>query len=145
MEGQNRSPQEDRGLAEVVKFNGEVFAEVIRKGSRSERSVFISPADSSMQLGVLSHAKGFIETPHYHKKIKRTIEDLQQLVVVQKGVAEVDFFGKDGGKLGSVKLNEGDAILLKNGAHSLKALSDLQCLSLKQGPFMGEANDKVEI
>ena len=40
-------------------------------------------------------------------------------------------------------LNKGDAIVLKHGIHAIKVLEDMQCISVKQGPFLGQEFDKV--
>jgi hypothetical protein len=44
-----------------------------------------------------------------------------------------------------VILRQGDAILLVDGAHSVRVLEDMQCVSVKQGPFLGVEKDKIEI
>ncbi len=145
MEGQKGPSQKNRTIIETFESGGIRYAEIIRKSTWVEKTAFFSPKDSSMQLGLLAHKAGFSEKPHYHKPIKRIISNLQQMFVVQKGKVAVDFFDDKGTLLGDVTLNEGDAILLMNGAHSLRALKDSQCVSVKQGPFLGDENDKVEI
>jgi hypothetical protein len=42
-----------------------------------------------------------------------------------------------------VVLNSGDAILLVHGAHAVRVIEDMQCVTVKQGPFFGADNDKV--
>jgi hypothetical protein len=98
-----------------------------------------------MQFGLLAHGKGFIEPAHYHKPIERKIMNLAQMFVVQKGKIAVDFFTADGKKFREVVLGVGDSILLIDGAHSIRVLEDMQCVSVKQGPFLGAENDKVNI
>ena len=132
-------------LCEVIEYNGRRYAEVIRADARVEKSVFFSPAASSMQFGLLAHEAGFVGAPHTHPPIPRTINDLQQMFVVQRGIVAADFFDEDGQLLGSVELGPGDAILLVHGAHSIRVIEDMQCVSIKQGPFMGVENDKVEL
>jgi hypothetical protein len=145
MERQKGHSKKNRGLTEIIEHGGKRYAEIIRKSLRVEKTTFFSPADSSMQLGLLAHKKGFKETPHSHKKIKRTISDLQQILVIQRGKAAIDFFNDEGTLFDTAILDKGDAVLLMNGVHSLRALEDLQCISVKQGPFLGDENDKVEI
>jgi hypothetical protein len=45
--------------------------------------------------------------------------------------------------LHEVTLNPGDAIVLIHGVHSIRVLEDMQCISVKQGPFLGTQYDKV--
>lgn len=130
---------------EAIEFNGVRYAEVIWADSKATITKFCSPASSSMQFGLLAHEKGFVEPPHYHKPIERKIKDLQQMFVVQKGKIAVDFHDAEGRKFREVILNVGDAILLMDGAHSVRVLEDMQCVSVKQGPFLGAENDKINI
>jgi len=130
---------------ERIEIGGVTFAEVIRAGAKVETSTFVSRPESSFQLGLLAHHAGFVEPVHYHKKITRQITDLQQFLIVQTGNIAVTFHADDGALLREVALGPGDAILLIHGAHSLRMLEDSQCISVKQGPFLGVENDKVEL
>jgi anti-sigma factor ChrR (cupin superfamily) len=130
---------------ETIENDGVRFAEVIWANSTVEKTRFLSPDESSMQFGLLAHEAGFVEPAHYHKPIERTIKNLAQMLVVQKGVLAIDFFTTAGTKFREVVLRIGDAILLLDGAHSVRVIEDMQCVSVKQGPFLGADNDKVEI
>ncbi len=130
---------------EVVEYNGIRYAEIIWADTRVEKSRFFSPPESSFQFGLLAHEAGFVEAPHTHKPVARTISDLQQMFVVQRGVVAVEFFSNDGHLLREVILRQGDAILLIHGAHSIRVVEDMQCVSVKQGPFLGVDNDKVNL
>jgi hypothetical protein len=130
---------------EIIEHDGVRYAEVLRADARVAKTRFFSPADSSLQFGLLAHEKGFVEPAHYHHPIERRIKDLQQMFVVQRGVVAVDFFDAKGRKINEVVLRAGDAIVLVHGAHSVRVLEDMQCVSVKQGPFLGDEKDKVEI
>lgn len=132
-------------MIEVIEAQGVRFAEILRAGARVETTRFFSPAGSSLQFGLLAHGAGFVEPAHVHHPVKREIRDLQQMFVVQRGVVAVDFFGSDQQKVAEVVLKAGDAILLVDGAHSVRVLEDMQCVSVKQGPFLGAEKDKIEI
>lgn len=130
---------------QIIEHDGVRFAEIIRANIRVEKSRFFSPSESSMQFGLLAHEAGFVEPPHVHPNIERRITGLQQMFVVQRGVVAVDFFDVQGSKVDEVILKQGDAILLVDGAHSVRVLEDMQCVSVKQGPFLGVEMDKIEI
>ncbi|MCI5057618.1 MAG: hypothetical protein MRY83_16005 [Flavobacteriales bacterium] len=134
---------EDKINIESVEYNGIRYAEVIWADSRVSATTFFSPAKSSFQFGLLAHAKGFEEPPHYHKSMGRLIEDLQQMFVVQRGIVDVELYSDDKKLLRTIRLNPGDAIVLIHGIHAIKVIEDMQCLSIKQGPFLGDENDKV--
>jgi hypothetical protein len=132
-------------MIEVIEYQGTRYAEVIRADVRVEKTRFFSPAESSFQFGLLAHEAGYQESPHFHQEFERTVTDLQQMFVVQRGIVGVQLFDDEGGLLREVILNPGDAIVLIHGAHAIRVIEDMQCISVKQGPFLGDVLDKVLI
>ncbi len=130
---------------EIIEFNGTRYAEIIWASARVEKTRFFSPAESSFQFGLLAHEAGYQELPHFHQEFERTVRDLQQMFVVQRGVVGVQLFDDEGALIREVILNPGDAIVLIQGAHAIRVIEDMQCISVKQGPFMGDAFDKVAV
>jgi hypothetical protein len=128
---------------ELVEHCNIRYAEILWSDTQVEHTTFFSPPESSFQLGLLAHKTGFIEPAHYHKRLTRTINDLQQMFVVQKGVVAVRLFTEEGEVFREVVLRSGDAIVLIHGTHAIHVIEDMQCISVKQGPFMGIENDKV--
>lgn len=129
----------------MIEHNGVRYAEVIRADVTVKKTSFFSPAESSFQFGLLAHEAGYLEEPHYHREFSRTVNDLQQMFVVQKGVVGVRLYADDGALLREVVLRPGDAIVLVHGAHAIRVIEDMQCISVKQGPFLGVEYDKVVI
>lgn len=130
---------------EVIEFSGLIYAEIIWADTSVEVTKFFSPVKSSFQFGLLAHKKGFVEPAHYHHPVRREILDLQQMFVVQRGVIAVDFYSPEGVKFREVVLHAGDAISLAGGSHAVRVLEDMQCVSVKQGPFLGDQLDKVNV
>lgn len=130
---------------EVIEFAGKRYAEVIWSNVQVEKTTFFSPPESSFQFGLLAHKAGYVEEPHYHQPFSRTITDLQQMFIVQRGVVCVDLYDDDGVLLRSITMHTGDAIVLIHGVHAIRVVEDMQCISVKQGPFMGVEFDKVVV
>lgn len=128
---------------ETIEHNGIKFAEVIRASTRVNKTTFFSPPESSFQFGLLAHEAGFTEPPHYHHPVTREIRDLQQMFVVQRGVVVVELYSDEKELLKEITLKTGDAIVLIHGVHAIRVLEDMQCISVKQGPFLGTEKDKV--
>jgi len=128
---------------ETVEFGGVRYAEIIRADTRVEKTTFFSPASSSFQFGLLAHGAGFVEPPHVHMPFSRKIDDLQQMFVVQRGVVAVMLYDDTGDLLREITLRAGDAIVLIHGVHAIRVIEDMQCISVKQGPFLGAEKDKV--
>jgi hypothetical protein len=130
-------------MIEIIEDGGTRLAEIIRADVRVESTTFFSPAESSFQFGLLAHARGFTEPPHFHRPITRTITDMQQMFVLQRGVVAVQLYTDDGRLIREVILGAGDAIVLIQGIHAIRVIEDMQCISVKQGPFLGTEQDKV--
>ena len=130
-------------MIQTIEHNGVRYAEILRADARVEQTVFFSPAESSFQFGLLAHRAGFIEPPHYHKPFRREIADLQQMFVVQRGEVVVELYADDGDLLEEITLRPGDGIVLIHGVHAIRVTEDMQCISVKQGPYLGMENDKV--
>jgi hypothetical protein len=128
---------------ETIRDGERLYAQIIRAGMSVEKTTFYSEAESSFQFGLLAHEAGFAEAPHYHRTVPRSVPDLQQMFVVQRGVVVVDLFRDDGTLLREVTLRAGDAIVLVHGVHGLRVIEDFQAISVKQGPFLGPEYDKV--
>lgn len=132
-------------MVEIIEHLGTRYAEIIRSNLTVEKTKFFSPPKSSFQFGLLAHKAGYQEPPHYHQEFERNVKDLQQMFVVQKGIVGVQLFDDSGKLLKEVILNVGDAIVLIHGAHAIRVIEDMQCISVKQGPFLGDTFDKIEI
>jgi len=57
----------------------------------------------------------------------------------------VELYSDKGEPLREIELRAGDAIVLIHGVHGLRVLEDFQAVSVKQGPFLGTENDKVNV
>jgi hypothetical protein len=130
---------------ELIEQHGTKYAEIIWADVAVEHTTFFSPAESSFQFGLLAHRAGYVEDPHYHKAVQRSIEDLQQMFVVQRGVVDVMLYTDEGELFRTVRLGAGDAIVLIHGVHAIEVIEDFQALSVKQGPFLGDEVDKVAV
>ena len=130
---------------ETVEYEGTKYAEIIWADTTVDQTTFFSPPESSFQFGLLAHRAGFVEPPHFHKPVSRTIDDLQQMFVVQRGVVAVRLYSDDGRLLREILMRTGDAIVLIHGVHAISVLEDMQCISVKQGPFLGTENDKINV
>jgi hypothetical protein len=130
---------------ELVEHGNRTYAEIIWADTRVDKTRFFSPSESSFQFGLLAHKSGYREEPHYHKATTRRIEDLQQMFVVQHGVVDVELYTDERELFRVVRLNPGDAIVLVHGIHAIHVIEDFQALSVKQGPFYGDEEDKIDV
>ncbi|MBI4286105.1 MAG: hypothetical protein HY670_09475 [Chloroflexi bacterium] len=132
-------------MIDTVTWQDKVLALILRSNHGTEGVDFITPADSPLQLGVLKHRAGARIRPHVHKDIPRTINRLEEVLHIDQGKVEAEFYGDDGRKVASAALNAGDTILLISGGHGFHILEDSRIIEVKQGPFFGTAEDKVRL
>ena len=130
---------------EVIEHDGTTYAEIIWADVRVEKTTFFSPPESSFQFGLLAHRAGYEEAPHRHKERLREITDLQQMFMVQRGTVDVLLYTDSGALFREIRLGQGDAIVLIHGVHAIRVVEDFQALSVKQGPFFGDEEDKVNV
>ena len=129
---------------EKISFDGVDYAIVLRKGVRVEGSTFFTEDDNPMQLGIIKHRAGYIETPHIHKDAE-VFPNIQQVLYITRGVVAVDFFDDDAEKVAQTTLSRGDTALIMFGGHAIRVLADLECLTIKQGPYAGIEKDKIDL
>jgi hypothetical protein len=67
------------------------------------------------------------------------------MFVVQRGIVSVGLYDNSGQLIKEVILKAGDAIALIPGVHAIKVIDDMQCISVKQAPYLGAENDKVVV
>jgi mannose-6-phosphate isomerase-like protein (cupin superfamily) len=123
-------------------FNGRLYAIIIRASFREPGITFFSSPELSQQLAFMSHPEGKKIAPHRHNKVTREVNLTQEVLVIQKGKLQVDFYTESEKYLESRVLSAGDVILLCSGAHGFQVLEPLEMFEIKQGPYAGE-NDKT--
>jgi mannose-6-phosphate isomerase-like protein (cupin superfamily) len=127
---------------EHCRFNDELFAIIVRATFREPGITFFSSPELSQQLAYMSHPAGKSIAPHRHNKVTREVHYTQEVLVIQKGKLQVDFYTEAEQYLESRVLLAGDVILLCSGAHGFQVLEPLEMIEIKQGPYAGE-NDKT--
>ena len=132
-------------MVEKVEFEGKIFALILRCSYEQNGVNFITSQDNPLQLGILKHQQGVRIKPHVHRNIPRTINEVQEVLHIEYGELETEFYDDRGRKLGSIVLYPGDTILLVSGGHSFNVLRDCKILEVKQGPYYGVGEDKERL
>ena len=115
-----------------------MFAIILRSADGGDGVFFFTPPEFSQQLGLLCHPQGKIIEPHIHNVVKREVQLTQEVLFIRKGILRVDFYDDQQDFLFNRILNTGDVILLASGGHGFEALSDVDIVEVKQGPYAGE-------
>ena len=129
-------------MIEKIEWKGWVFALILRKEVEPEGVNFITSEDNPLQLGILKHRQGAKIKPHIHKNFPKIIEQVQEILHIEYGRVEADFYNEGGEKIASSILNPGDTILLLSGGHGFNILENSKIIEVKQGPYYGAEEDK---
>ena len=132
-------------MLEKVIIDGRLNALIIRKGTDVKTSTFFSPSDLFLQMMIFKRETGFIEAPHYHKRIIRKVDRVEQFLYLLSGEMKAFFYNKKKMLNKTKILKKGDALLLISGIHGLKMIKTCKAISVKQGPFFGDKDDKINI
>lgn len=128
---------------ERVFIENMLAAEVLRSTVDVESTTFFSDASSTLQIGIMKHQTGFVEEAHIHNEFARSSSRTQQFFIVLEGTVAVDFFSPSGSFHSSLILNALDSILLIDGGHRIRTISESKCVTLKQGPYVSLSEDRV--
>jgi hypothetical protein len=122
---------------EVVRDSGRVLAYIVRAHATSERTRFLTPDDSNLQLGLIAYRAGQRVAPHYHLPVERTTRGTLEFLSVREGSCELDLYDDGNRRVATLPLNVGDVVLLVTGGHGIRMLTDTVLLEVKQGPYTG--------
>src|SRR5882757_5706531 len=128
---------------EHCRFNDQLYAIIVRASFREPGITFFSSPELSQQLAYMSHPKGKCIAPHRHNKVTREVHYTQEVLVIQKGKLQVDFYTEAEQYLESRVLSVGDIILLCSGVHGLKCLSRSKCSRSSRVPTPAKTTRRV--
>ena len=125
-------------MIEEVHDNGELLALIVRNNFEKLGVSFVTPDYLAQQVAYMQHPAGKQIQPHVHNETPREIRRTNEVLLIKRGKLRVDFFSQQQQYLHSRVLEAGDLILLASGGHGFEALSDLEMIEVKQGPYVGE-------
>lgn len=129
---------EGNKMAEIIRHGDRMLAMIISRDFHSEGVAFITPPDSLLQLGYMSHPQGHSITPHVHKPCRRHIVGTYEVLFIKSGRVRVSFYDDSQYFLGDREIGAGDWILLMGGGHGFEMLEPTVMVEVKNGPYVGE-------
>tara|TARA_B100001094_G_C17548284_1_gene492457 strand:+ start:101 stop:514 length:414 start_codon:yes stop_codon:yes gene_type:complete len=129
-------------MIEFVKYEELNLAIIVRSNFKHEGIKFFTHQDYSHQLGYMNGPKGYIIKSHSHKKIKRNVENTNEVLFIKKGKLKVDFYNYDNNFIVSRELNKGNNILLTLRGNDFEILEDSEIFEENQGLYSGD-DDKI--
>jgi mannose-6-phosphate isomerase-like protein (cupin superfamily) len=131
-------------VREHPSFDGaELLAIIIRGRQHKKGTTFVTPKDAMLQVAFIQRDAGEVIPTHKHVLQQRTINKTQEVLIIRSGRMQVDFYSLADEHVTSKELKAGDVLILLNGGHAFKALEDMECVEVKQGPYLDKNSDKV--
>lgn len=127
----------EQSLFENVEYEGNLIAYIIRRGREPSDTTFVTPDDFKQQLGFIVYPEGGEIARHVHKPMERHLVGMSEVLLIRKGVVEVDFYTDGKEYVDTKRLEEGDLLLLAGGGHGFRCLEDTVMVEIKQGPYIG--------
>jgi hypothetical protein len=129
-------------MEEIRAGDGDLVAMVVRAGFRPDGVRFLSAPADAIQLGVSGYRRGLSVAPHAHLSREVRVQTGQELIHVDQGKVTVDLYDRKDRFLARTLLTSGDTILFLSGGHGLTMEEDTRIIEVKQGPYLGRADDK---
>ena len=131
-------------MIENIIHKKKLYALIVRKKFRKKKGVnFFTSKEATQQFGYMKHKKNHLIMPHQHNKRLTKILITTEVIILLKGILRVDFYNEKKKYLFSKKIYDGDLIMLTNGGHGFKVLTDVEMIEVKQGPY-SLSSDKIK-
>ena len=131
-------------MIENIIHKKKLYALIVHKKFRKKKGInFFTSKEATQQFGYMKHKKNHLIMPHQHNKRLTKILITTEVIVLLKGILRVDFYNEKKIYLFSKKIYDGDLIMLTNGGHGFKVLTDVEMIEVKQGPY-SLSSDKVK-
>jgi len=136
-------PSTDRPRPVLIKDSGgTILAMAVPKEYRPDGVEFLTPTESSLQVGLMTRPTGEHIPAHRHLEQERSVFDTQEVLFIRNGKLRVHLFDKTETYVASLDLTAGDLLHLHSGGHSFDVSEELEMIEIKQGPFIPKI-DKV--
>jgi hypothetical protein len=122
---------------ECITWNGESLCYIVRRELTPQRTMFLTPPESAIQVGYVVRRAAEDIPRHAHRPTVRTITTTSEVLFVQRGRCELDVYTDDREYVTTRELREGDLVIIVGGGHGFRIIEDTVLLEVKQGPYAG--------
>lgn len=122
---------------EHVLYDGKPLAYIIRAEIVPEKTTFLTPSDFKQQVGFVVYPRGGEIQRHVHRPLERHLIGTSEVLLVRRGLCEVDIYNNERQLVSTEQLREGDILLMVDGGHGFRMLEETVFLEIKQGPYLG--------
>ena len=125
-------------MIKTIKQNDKIFAKIIRASYQTKDTEFFTEPNDEIQLGYISYSKNHKTGAHYHNHLNKETNRTDEILIVQKGSARVDFYNLKGEYIVSSEIFENDILIIHQGGHNIVFYEDTKVLAIKSGVYEKE-------
>ena len=131
----------------IIDDEGTKLATVVRAVIERDNGVtFVTEPQEPLQVATMRHPSGHVVPAHSHKSRNSAVFSTNECLVVMTGRVDVTVYDRRRKVAAeSVVLRAGDVVIFFAGGHRLRVLEDAAIVETKQGPYLGRAEDKIEV
>ena len=126
-------------MIEHVTRDGRPLAYIVRAAPFPDHTTFMTPDESTLQVGYVVTPAGASIQRHAHLPVERRIVGTAEVLLVQQGRCEVEIYSEERDLVATHELRQGDILVMAAGGHGFRMLEDTVLLEIKQGPYPGVA------
>lgn len=129
-------------MIEKIILNEKLSAILVRnKFDISKGAEFITSDDQEFQIGLMKRERGYKIDAHFHKKIKRQIQNTSEALFIKTGKIRCTIFDTiNSSNKKTFDIAAGDLLVIFNSAHEFTFIEDSEIIEIKQGPFIESKN-----
>ena len=128
----------DRPPVEIIESKGVVLAYIVDSAWQAVSTTFLTPNETSLQMGMIVYGAGQDIPAHVHLPITREVQGTSECIVVRKGRCRVTIYDVGRNFVAERDLEKGTIILLLGGGHGFHLYEDTILFEVKQGPYAGD-------
>jgi len=131
-----------QGVKSVEK-DGKTYAYFFKGNVERPGVSFLTPQESSFQIGVQEQPPGFASRPHLHPPAKFDVQNTGEFIYLEKGKVKAIVYDEEFNEIGQESLEEGDFLVFLHGGHKIEVIEDCKFVEVKQGPYPGDEKAKI--
>lgn len=115
----------------------ELIATIVRRDPPTEAGTkFVTDGKQPLEVARTWYRRGHRVKPHRHVHYSRKAftGQTQEVLIIEKGRMDCEFYDYQGRYAGGYTGRPGDIIIIVGGGHSFTALEDVELIEVKQGP-----------
>jgi perosamine synthetase len=113
--------------------SGQALAVVVRANWSPNATEFVTPDTYNLQMGAIVYGRGQSIVAHMHLPVVREVRGTNEVVMVRRGCCEVDLYDDQRAFAETLRLDQGDVLLLLGGGGHRAARSEAGSLRRRHG------------